>query len=136
MDLSQFLLALRARRKAFMMALVATIVAALAIAFIMPKKYVGQATIIVDARDEQTIAPARGGVSLSERAAYVATQVELIQSGRVATQVAHDLNLAQNPELRELWQDDTGGVGAIDVWIGNLLLQKVKVTNTVSNLVT
>jgi len=135
MDLSQFLLALRARRKAFMLALVATIVAALAVAFIMPKKYVGQATLIVDARDEQTIAPSRGGVSVLARAAYVATQTELIQSGRVATQVARDLNLAQNAELREAWQDDTGGVGPIDVWIGNLLLQKLKVTNSASNLI-
>jgi chain length determinant protein EpsF len=136
MDFSQFLLALRARRKAFMLALVATIIAALAVAFIMPKKYVGQATIIVDARDEQTIVPARSSVSLATRAAYVATQIELIQSGRVATQVARDLNLAQNPELREAWQDDTGGVGAIDVWIGEVLLQKLKVNNSVSNLIT
>jgi chain length determinant protein EpsF len=119
-----------------MLALVATIIAALAVALIMPKKYVGQATLVVDARDEQTIVPSRGGVSISERAAYVATQVELIQSGRVATQVARDLNLAQNPELREAWQDDTGGVGAIDVWIGNLLLTKLKVSNTASNLIT
>src|ERR1051326_8304357 len=135
MDLNQFLLALRARRKAFMLALVATIVAALAVALIMPKKYVGQATLIVDSRDEQTIAP-HGGVALATRAAYVATQIELIQSGRVATQVARDLNLAENAELREMWQDDTGGVGPIDVWIGELLLQKLKVTNTVSNLIT
>src|ERR1041384_1299971 len=136
MDLNQFLLALRARRKAFMLALVATIVAALAVALIMPKKYVGQATLIVDSRDEQTIAPAHGGVSLATRAAYVATQIELIQSGRVATQVARDLNLVENAELREMWQDDTGGVGAIDVWIGELLLTKLKVTNTASNLIT
>ena len=135
MDFSQFLLALRARRKAFMLALVATIIASLAVALIMPKKYVGQATLIVDARDEQTIVPSRGAVSISERAAYVATQIELIQSGRVATQVAHDLKLAQNAELREAWQDDTGGVGPIDVWIGNLLLQKLKVTNSASNLI-
>jgi len=136
MDLSQFLLALRARRKAFMLALVATIIAALAVALIMPKKYVGQATIIVDARDEQAIVPSRSSASLATRAAYVATQVELIQSGRVATQVARDLNLAENAELREMWQADTGGVGAIDVWIGDLLLQKLKVSNTVSNLIT
>ena len=136
MDFSQFLLALRARRKAFMLALVATIVAALAVAFVMPKKYVGQATLIVDARDEQAIVPSRSSVSLSTRAAYVATQIELVQSGRVATQVAKDLNLAQNAELREAWQDDTGGVGPIDVWIGNLLLQKLKVNNTSSNLIT
>src|ERR1051326_8886581 len=124
MDLNQFLLALRARRKAFMLALVATIVAALAVALIMPKKYVGQATLIVDSRDEQTIAPAHGGGSLATRAAYVATQV------------ARDLNLVENAELREMWQDDTGGVGAIDVWIGELLLTKLKVTNTASNLIT
>ena len=136
MDFSQFLLALRARRKAFMLALVATIVAALAVAFVMPKKYVGQATLIVDARDEQAIVPSRSSVSISTRAAYVATQIELVQSGRVATQVAKDLNLAQNPELREAWQDDTGGVGPIDVWIGNLLLQKLKVNNSASNLIT
>src|ERR1043165_8080777 len=79
MDLSQFLLALRARRKAFMLALVATIVAALAVAFVMPKKYVGQATLIVDARDEQAIIPSRSSVSISTRAAYVATQIELVQ---------------------------------------------------------
>jgi chain length determinant protein EpsF len=136
MDLSQFLLALRARRKAFMLALVATIVAALSVAFIMPKKYVGQATLIVDSRDEQTIVPSRGGISITARAAYVATQIELVQSGRVATQVARDLNLAQNADLREMWQDDTGGVGPIDVWIGDLLLQKLKVSNTASNLIT
>jgi uncharacterized protein involved in exopolysaccharide biosynthesis len=136
MDLSQFLLALRARRKAFMLALVATIVAALAVAFIMPKKYVGQATLIVDARDEQTIVPSHAGVSVTARVAYVATMIELVQSGRVATQVAHDLNLAQNPELREEWQADTGGVGPIDVWIGNLLLQKLKVYSSASNLIT
>jgi polysaccharide biosynthesis transport protein len=136
MDFSQFLLALRARRKAFMLALVATIVAALAVAFVMPKKYVGQATLIVDARDEQAIVPSRSSVSISTRAAYVATQIELVQSGRVATQVAKDLNLAQNAELREAWQDDTGGVGPIDVWIGNLLLQKLKVNNSASNLIT
>src|ERR1043165_7931798 len=123
MDLNQFLLALRARRKAFMLALVATIVAALA-ALIMPKKYVGQAALIVDSRDEQTIAP-HGGVALATRAAYVATQIELIQSGRVATQVARDLNLAENAELREMWRDDTGGRGRMAVWIGDLLLQKL-----------
>src|SRR3954468_8327772 len=136
MDLSQFLLALRSRRKAFMLALVATIIAALAVAFIMPKKYVGQATLIVDSRDEQTIVPSRGGISITARAAYVATQIELIQSGRVATQVARDLNLAQNAELREMRQEQTGGAGAIDVWIGDLLLQKLKLNNTASNLIT
>lgn len=135
MDIHQFLLALRARRKAFVLALVATIATALAVALVVPKKYVAQATLLVDARDEQAMSPARGGLSLRERASYVATQIELIQSGRVATQVARDLKLAQRPELRESYEKDTGGVGPIDVWIGALLGQKVKVQNSASNLI-
>lgn len=136
MDLSQFLLALRARRKAFFMALVATIATAVAVALIVPKKYVAQATLVVAARDEQSITPSRSFDSIPVRAAYLATQLELIQSGRVATQVARDLKLAQSPELREAFEKDTGGVGSIDVWIGEQLLQKLKVLSSASNLIT
>jgi chain length determinant protein EpsF len=135
MDISQFLLALRARRKAFVMALFATIVTAVAVALIVPKKYVGQATLLVDARDEQAMSPTRI-MTLRDRASYIATQIELIQSGRVATQVARDLKLAQDPALREAFEKDTGGVGPIDVWIGAQLLDKLKVVNSVSNLIT
>jgi protein tyrosine kinase modulator len=135
MDINQFLLALRARRKAFMLALVATIVTAIAVALIVPKKYVAQSTIVVDVRDEQAMTPSRSALGVRERAAYVATQIELIQSGRVAMQVSRDLKLAQNPELREAYQNDTGGIGPIDAWIGATLLQKLKVNNTASNLI-
>jgi succinoglycan biosynthesis transport protein ExoP len=135
MDINQFLLALRARRKAFMLALVATIATALAVALIVPKKYVAQATLLVDARDEQAMSPVRFMTTLRDRAVYVATQIELVQSGRVATQVARDLKLAQRPGLREAYEKDTGGVGPIDAWIGGMLVQKVKVQNTASNLI-
>lgn len=134
MDINQFLLALRARRKAFVLAMIATIATAIAVALVVPKKYVAQATLLVDARDEQAMSPTRV-LTLRDRAAYVATQIELIQSGRVATQVARDLKLAQNPELREAFVKDTGGAGSIDAWIGERLLQKLKVGNSASNLI-
>jgi hypothetical protein len=126
MDINQFLLALRARRKAFVIALLATIATALAVALIMPKKYVAQSTLLVDARDEQALTPSRGMLSIPMRAAYVATQLELIQSGRVAAQVARELKRAQKPELREAFEKDTGGVGPIDAWIGAQLLQQAQ----------
>ena len=44
MDLNQFMLALRARRKAFVIAMAAVIVTAIAVALIVPKKYVSTAT--------------------------------------------------------------------------------------------
>src|SRR5688572_4766926 len=134
MDLNQFLLALRARRKAFILALLATIATAVTVALIMPKKYVAQSTLLVDARDEQAMSPGRV-LTLRDRAAYVATQIELVQTGRVATQVARDLKLAERPEVREAFEKDTGGVGAIDVWIGEMLLDKLKVENSASNLI-
>jgi succinoglycan biosynthesis transport protein ExoP len=135
MDINQFLLALRARRKAFMLVLLATIVTAMAVALVVPKKYIAQATIMVDIRDEQAITP-RSLVATPARAAYIATQLDLIQSGRVATQVARDLKLAQNPDTREAFEKDTGGVGPIDAWIGAQLVKKLNVVSTASNLIT
>jgi chain length determinant protein EpsF len=135
MDLNHFLLALRARRKAFVMVLLATIVTAVAVALIVPKKYVAQTTLLVDARDEQAMSPARV-LGMRERAAYIATQLELVQSGRVATQVARDLKLAQQPAVREAFEEATGGVGPIDAWIGETLLDKLEVLNSASNLIT
>jgi chain length determinant protein EpsF len=135
MDIHQFLLALRARRKSFVFVMIATILTAVAVALIVPKKYVAQTTLLVDARDEQAMSPVRAALGVRERAAYIATQIELIQSGRVATQVARDLKLAQSPELREAFEKDTGGVGPIDNWIGAQLLQKLKVNNSASNLI-
>ena len=136
MDFKQFMLALSARRRAFMLAFLATVVSALAVGLILPKRYIGQAVVVVDARDEQAMAPGGRGVGMRERAAYIGTQVELIQSGRVATQVARDLKLAQVPDLREAFESDTGGEGSIDIWIANMLLQKLKVASSTSNLIT
>jgi polysaccharide biosynthesis transport protein len=132
MDLTQFLLALRARRKAFFIAFAATIVTAIAVALIVPKKYVATATLLVDARDEQTMSPAR--MSPRERAGYVQTQIDLLTSQRVATQVARDLKLAQRPGAREAWEKDTGGAGTIDEWIAASLREKLLVDTSVSNM--
>ena len=133
MDFNQFLLALRARRKVFVLVLAATIIAAVAAALIVPKRYVATATLLVDTRDEQSLSPGR--LSSRERASYLQTQVELLLSTRVATQVARDLKLAQDPAMREAWEKDTGGAGAIDNWIATQLLDKLDVDTSVSNLV-
>jgi chain length determinant protein EpsF len=133
MDLNQFLLALRARRKAFMLVLAATIIAAVAAALIMPKRYVATATLLVDARDEQSMSPGR--LSARERSSYIQTQVELLMSPRVAAQAARELKLAQDPAVREAWEKDTGGAGSIDNWIASVLLEKLDIDTSVSNLV-
>src|SRR3954468_5018174 len=132
MDLHQFMLALRARRKAFVMVFAGVIVTAMTVALLVPKKYVSTATLMLDARDEQAMAPTH--MSPRERQGYVQTQIDLIQSGRVASQVARDLKLAQKPGMREDFESDTGGVGNIDEWIGTQLLEKLKVDSNGSNV--
>jgi polysaccharide biosynthesis transport protein len=134
MNLTQFLQALSARRKAFVTVLVAVIATAVAVAVLIPKKYEASATVLIDARDEQTLSPALR--SFRERAGYLQTQVDLIQSGRVAARVARELKLAQKPGVREAWQEDTAGVVQIDDWIAQGLLDKLKVEVSAGNVLT
>src|SRR5689334_2510026 len=132
MDLSQYLLALKARRKAFITAFAVTVFAAIVVALLLPKRYDATATILIDARDEQTMAPAH--MSPRERAGYIFTQMELIASGKVAHRVVRDLKLAQDPQMREDWEKDTGGVGSLEDWIAGTLLEKLKVDSGASNI--
>ena len=79
MDLNQFLLALKARRKAFYTVLAATVFTALAIALIVPKNYVASTTILIDARDEQQLSASE---RLANRAEPKKTTVSWILSCR------------------------------------------------------
>jgi protein tyrosine kinase modulator len=134
MDLNQYLLALKARRKAFITVLAVTVFTAIVVALLIPKRYDAVATILLDARDEQTLAPAR--LSPRERAGYIFTQMELIASGKVAQKVVRDLKLAQQPGTREDWEKDTGGVGSIEEWIAANLVERLKVDSGASNIIT
>jgi polysaccharide biosynthesis transport protein len=135
MDFQQYLLALQARRKVFLLVFAAILVTAVTVALVLPKRYDAIATVLLDARDEQTAAgPAR--VSPRERAGWVYTQVDLIQSGKVAARVVRDLKLAQQPGAREQFESETGGVGTIEDWMGANLLEKLKVDTGASNILT
>jgi succinoglycan biosynthesis transport protein ExoP len=135
MDLNQYLLALKARKKAFVTVLAVTVFTAIIAALLIPKRYDATATVLIDARDEQTMAAARG-MSPRERAGYIFTQMDLIQSGKVATRVVRDLKLAQQPGVREEWERDTGGIGTIEEWLAANLLEKLKVDSGASNIIT
>src|SRR5687767_8327936 len=64
MNIHQFLLAVRGRLWVFLSLLVATVVAAIAVTLSLPKTYESTVSILVDARDEQSLnaAGARGSV--------------------------------------------------------------------------
>lgn len=134
MDLNQYLLALKARKKAFVTVLAVTVFTALIVALALPKRYDATATVLIDAREEQTMAPR--GMSPRERAGYIFTQMDLIQSGKVASRVVRELKLASQPGVREDWERDTGGLGTVEEWVAANLLEKLKVDSGASNIIT
>jgi polysaccharide biosynthesis transport protein len=135
MDLNQFMQALRARRRMFALVMLATIVSAVAVALILPKKYVSSASVLVDVRDEQSMS-GPGLSSPRERVGYLQTQVDIITSNKVANMVVRDLKLAQIPEMRERWESDTGGAGSLEEWLAGRLLARVKVGSSTSSVIT
>ena len=130
MNFSEFLIALRARRKAFAITLAAVIMTAVAVALIVPKKYVANATLLMDVRDEQQMTPGR----LLRDRGYLTTQMELIRSGRVAGQVVRDLKLAAKPGVREAWEQATGGAIPIEDWLATGLVDKLRVDVVAGNV--
>jgi polysaccharide biosynthesis transport protein len=130
MNFSEFLIALRARRKAFAITLAAVIMTAVAVALIVPKKYVANATLLMDVRDEQQMTPGR----LLRDRGYLTTQMELIRSGRVAGQVVRDLKLAAKPGVREAWEQATGGAIPIEDWLATGLIDKLRVDVVAGNV--
>ena len=132
MNFHQFLLALRGRIWLFLAILGATVVAAIGVTLLLPKTYEATVSILVDNRDEQVInnqtQPARAQLG------YMQTQVDILQSPRVARQVARDLKLDQSPQVRAAWQK-AGSHGTVEDYIAQGLLSKLKVDVSQSSVV-
>lgn len=113
MSALQFLSILRARWKIALAVLLLTVATTLAVSLILPKTYTGTAAVVVDVK---TPDPIFGALFQGLVSGYMATQVDIMTSDSVARRVVHELKLADNPDVREQWQQDTGGRGDIEAW--------------------
>ena len=108
MSFSQFMSIVRARWLAALTVLLFTVFLVVGTSLLLPKKYTATTAVIVDVKSPDPIA----GIVLAGMMApgYMATQVDIISSDRVAQRVARTLQLAQNLDWRNAWQEsDTGG---------------------------
>ena len=132
MNFHQFLLALKGRIWVFLALLAATVVAALAVTLLLPKTYEATVSVLVDNRDEQSLnaqmVPAR------QQLGYMQTQVDIIQSQRVAKQVVHDLGLAEGDGVHAAWVK-AGSPGTIEDWVAQGVLTKLKVEVSQSSVI-
>ena len=125
MSLQQFLLILRARYKIILLVLLTTVAATVAASLLLPAQYTATATVVVDVKSPDPIA----GIMLPAliMPGYMATQVDIINSDRVALKVVKMLKLDQSPQAKEQWLDDTEGKGKIEVWLAAVLQKKLDV---------
>jgi polysaccharide biosynthesis transport protein len=125
MTIAQLLSILKARWISAIVVALLTIGATVAASLLMPKNYTATASVVLDIRSPDPIVgmPMNGMASPS----YMATQVDILTSDRVAQRVVQKLRLAENQEMRKRWNEDTGGKGNFESWIANIFQKKLDV---------
>ncbi|WP_427913236.1 chain length determinant protein EpsF [Ramlibacter sp. MMS24-I3-19] len=117
MNLTQFLSILRARRMLFLAIFLGTIALALAWVLLRPSYYTARAPILVDIRSQDPLAqPTYQSIV---PAAYMATQIDIARSDRVAERVVDMLGLEKDPKSVEDWKKATGGRGNLKAWLAS-----------------
>lgn len=124
MTFGQFLAILKARWKVFFAVLGFALVATLLVSFLLPKSYTATASVLVDAKPDPLAAMLSGSMTTP---AFIATQVDVIQSDRVAFRVARNLKLGENAQLRAQWMEATNGDGTIEQWLTELFRKNMDV---------
>jgi len=109
---------LRARWPLALLIVLVTTITAGGVSLMLPKKYIASASVVVDAKPDPISALIYPGLTSP---AFMNTQVDVINSDRVAIRVIRDLKLAEVPVLREQWQEQTKGEGTIEQWLTDLL---------------
>jgi chain length determinant protein EpsF len=127
MTFAQFFATLRARWKIVLATLLLIVGTTAAVNLLLPSRYTAVSTVVVDGKPDPVSSMLYGG---GPSPAYLATQINVLQSERVAARVVQSLKLADAPLMRQRWLEATDGKGDIVVWIGNLLQQSLDVTPT------
>jgi chain length determinant protein EpsF len=123
MNLIQFFLILRARWKVAVITMLVVVAAAVTLSLLLPKKYSATATVIVDFKSPDQVT----GALLPMLPGYLPTQVDVIESHRVALKVARNLKLFENPAIKEQFEEATKGRGSIEDWTADLIARGLDV---------
>ncbi len=121
----QFLSILQARYKLALLILALTVTITVGVSLAMSKQYTASAALVVDVKSPDPVS----GLMLQGMMApgYMSTQIDIINSDRVAKAVVKLLRLDESAAIRQQWQQDTKGKGQLGDWLANLLSQKLDV---------
>ena len=115
MTLEQLLLALKARYRIVLVAALVTVCVALAVSLTTPKTYIATSAVVVDVKSADPIA---GSILPAlTQPSYMATQLDIIQSDRVASRVVTMLKMDQGDDVKAAWLKATDGKGTLVSWL-------------------
>ena len=125
MSYTQFFAILRARWLVAVLVLSAVVGVTLAVSLLLPKQYKATASVVIDVKPDPVTAMVYGANSSP---VFVATQVDILQSERVAQRVVRNLKLADNPQVRAQWAEATGSQGTPEGWVAETVQRSLEVT--------
>jgi polysaccharide biosynthesis transport protein len=123
MSFAQFLAILRARWLAALVVFAVVAGGTLLYSLLTQKSYTASATVVIDVKPDP-LGGLLGAGGLTP--ALVETQLDIIQSDRVALRVVRNLKLADNPGTRAQWQESTGGQGDFELWLSETLQRNLE----------
>ena len=124
MNLSQFLLVVRARHKIILATMLVTVIITFVISLLLPKTYEATSSVLLNSKG---IDPVTGMTMPGQLLpGYMATQVDIITSKNVALRVVDRLHLADSPAVVAQFNEATQGHGTVRDWLADLLLRKVE----------
>jgi len=131
MTVEQFFVIIAARWRSALVVFVGVVSLALAVTLLMPKRYTASAAVMLDVRtpDRTSEGPSAGGLVAGMLApSYMATQVQVVTSERVARRAIRALDLRSNEEWNEAWIDATAGKGDFEAWLTEVLQKQLDIT--------
>lgn len=125
MNMTQFLLILRARYRIIVLTLLLVVGITLAVVLILPNTYTATTSLVLNYKGTD---PVTGQTLPSQlMPGYMATQIDIINSKPVALRVIDDLKLADNENYKQQFNEATGGNGSIRDWLANFLASNLLV---------
>jgi chain length determinant protein EpsF len=125
MNVHQFLLILKARKKLILATLAATILLTLAFSLVQQKTYKATTSVLLNYKGVDPLT----GLNMPGQLlpGYMATQIDIITSKNVALRVVDALKLASSPAVLAQFNAATDGHGSVRDWLADLLLKKLDI---------
>jgi len=125
MSIAQYLRIIWARKWLVLALLVITVITGTLVTFfVLSKQFTAEASMVVEVRNDPIMGALAPGLASP---AYLATQVEILKSDRVAGRVVKMLGVERSPEAVRQWRESTDAKIPLDRYFANLLQKGLSV---------